>query len=72
MIQFYTSGEYEGCTCLNCKYCKYCRDNSKYGGPGKLKKACIQWKCVKLPTKSDKKIHKKKVNMNESGKYAGS
>ena len=65
-------GECVGCTSLNCKSCKYCRDNPKYGGPGKLKKACIQRKCVRLQTKPDKDIHKKKVNMHESGKYAGS
>jgi len=53
-------GECEGWTSLNCKSCKYCRDNPKYGGPGKLKKACIQWKCVKLQTKSDKKSTRKK------------
>ena len=41
-------GECTGCTSLNCESCKYCLDNPKFGGPGKLKKACIKQKCIKM------------------------
>lgn len=51
-------GECTGCTSLNCTSCKYCRDNPKYGGPGKLKKACIKHKCINMQRKSDTEISK--------------
>ena len=43
-------GECAGCTAANCKTCKYCRDSTKFGGPGKLKKACIQHACTNMQT----------------------
>ena len=43
-------GECEGCISSNCKSCKYCCDNPKFGGPGKLKKACVMCKCIRMHT----------------------
>lgn len=41
-----------GCTgCLNrdktqdCRACRNCLDQKRYGGPGRLKKACIKRQC---------------------------
>lgn len=64
-------GECIGCTSSNCKSCKYCQDNPKYGGPGKLKKACIQRKCIRMQKKSDKEIRMNKATM-EPGMYTDS
>ena len=29
----------------DCGVCNFCKDMKKFGGPGRLKKACIQRKC---------------------------
>ena len=47
-------GECAGCTASSCKICKYCRDSPKFGGPGKLKKACIQRVCTNMQPPSSK------------------
>lgn len=38
----------ENCLLADCGECKYCRDKPAFGGPGKLKQACIKRKCLKL------------------------
>ena len=35
----------EGCLRQECGHCKFCMEMKKYGGPGHLKKACIQRVC---------------------------
>ena len=49
-------GECAGCTASSCKICKYCRDSPKFGGPGKLKKACIQRICTNMQPPMSSKI----------------
>ena len=44
-------GECAGCTVSSCKYC---RDSRKFGGPGKLKKACTQRICTNMQPPSSK------------------
>ena len=41
-------GEYAGCTSPECGSCRFCLDMTKFGGPGKKKKPCYQWKCSKM------------------------
>ena len=56
-------GKCTGCTSSNCESCKYCLDNPKFGGPGKLKKACIKRKCIRMQNVPIKNISKN----NKSG-----
>lgn len=62
-------GECAGCTSSNCLSCKYCRDNPKYGGPGKLKKACVVRKCINMQKKSETEINKPAI---QHSKYVAS
>jgi len=39
-------GECEGCMREDCGNCEACADKPKFGGPGRLKKACPQRKCL--------------------------
>ena len=41
-------GDYDGCNSSDCGSCKYCRDKKKYGGPGRLKKACLRRVCMNM------------------------
>ena len=41
-------GECAGCTSPECGSCRFCLDMTKFGGPGKKKKPCYQWKCSKM------------------------
>jgi hypothetical protein len=38
-------GECLKCTRPNCGSCKFCKDMKQFGGPNKLKQACIERKC---------------------------
>ena len=38
-------GMCDGCLTSDCGKCKYCQDKKKFGGPGKLKKACLKREC---------------------------
>ena len=38
-------GNCSGCAAKECGTCHFCKDMKKYGGSGRLKKACIQRKC---------------------------
>ena len=40
--------ECAGCTSPDCGSCKFCLDMTKFGGPGKKKKPCYQWKWLKM------------------------
>ena len=57
-------GECTGCTSSNCTICKYCCDNLKYGGPGKLKKACIQQKYIKMQKRSEQTLRSTSMYTN--------
>ena len=35
----------EGCLQHECGHCNFCMDMKKYGGPGRLKKACVRRVC---------------------------
>ncbi|XP_065893101.1 DNA (cytosine-5)-methyltransferase PliMCI-like [Dysidea avara] len=59
-------GECTGCISSNCEICKYCRDSPKYGGPGKLKKACLQWKCIKMQKRVDTEMYINKPTLKSS------
>ena len=39
-------GSCSGCVAKECGTCNFCKDMKKFGGPGRLKKACIQRKCL--------------------------
>ena len=39
-------GNCKGCNATNCEKCVNCRNMVKYGGPGNLKQACIERRCV--------------------------
>ena len=39
-------GECEGCMMEDCGKCEICLDKPKFGGPGRLKKACSLRKCI--------------------------
>jgi hypothetical protein len=39
-------GSCAGCMLPNCKRCPYCRDMKRYGGEGRLRKACIKRICT--------------------------
>ena len=39
-------GTCQGCTNRNCRECGPCKDLKKYGGPGKLKQACVHRRCT--------------------------
>ena len=41
-------GECSGCVATDCGSCITCKDMKKFGGPGRKKRCCVQWKCVKL------------------------
>ena len=43
-------GECEGCLREDCGSCEICADKPRFGGPGKLKKACPQRKCEVVVT----------------------
>merc|ERR1719312_191829 len=43
-------GECEGCMREDCGKCEICLDKPRFGGPGKLKKACPQRKCEVVGT----------------------
>ena len=41
-------------SCVNCQRpdcgeCRTCKDKKKFGGPGRLKQACLNRVCFKLP-----------------------
>ena len=38
-------GTCDGCLTSDCGKCKHCQDKKKFGGPGKLKKACLKREC---------------------------
>ena len=44
---FTRCGECSGCLQPNCKRCDFCRDMKRFGGEGKLRKACMKRVCVK-------------------------
>ena len=35
----------EGCTREDCGTCHHCKDKKKFGGPGRLRQACVHRKC---------------------------
>ena len=39
-------GNCSGCLNLDCLQCRNCLDQKRYGGPGRLKKACVKRQCV--------------------------
>lgn len=39
-------GNCVGCLAPDCKNCRFCHDMKRYGGPGRLKKACSNRNCV--------------------------
>ena len=41
-------GNCSGCLNLDCLQCRNCLDQKRYGGPGRLKKACIKRQCVMM------------------------
>lgn len=41
-------GACENCIKADCGMCKFCKDKPRFGGPGRLKQACSQKKCLKL------------------------
>lgn len=44
---FTRCGECPGCMQPNCRRCVFCRDMKRYGGVGKIRKACMKRVCVK-------------------------
>ena len=43
-------GQCLGCKAPDCAICKFCRDKKKFGGPGKLKKCCVNRHCTRNPS----------------------
>ena len=41
-------GNCSGCLNLDCLKCRNCLDQKRYGGPGRLKKACDKRQCVMM------------------------
>ena len=39
-------GDCDGCRAANCGSCPHCRDMIKFGGPGKMKQACVNRVCL--------------------------
>ena len=35
----------QNCKAVDCGKCRFCLDKKKFGGPGRLKKCCIQRQC---------------------------
>ena len=67
-------GMCDGCLTSDCGKCKHCQDKKKFGGPGKLKKACLKREChgmsqitshtnTSLVTSSSSKIENKCYNI---------
>ena len=46
----------EGCTREDCGECHHCKDKKKFGGPGRLRQACVHRKCefIDRANQSDK------------------
>ena len=40
-------GNCKGCNANNCEKCVNCRNMVKYGGPGNLKQACVERRCIR-------------------------
>jgi len=55
----------EGCTREDCGECKFCKDKLKFGGPQKMKQACVLKKCpqtgIRVKKLSSKMIDNKKI-----------
>merc|ERR1712037_180849 len=45
-IKIKRCGKCKECKSTNCQKCEPCRDMLKYGGPGKLKQACVYRRCA--------------------------
>ena len=43
-------GNCKGCNASNCEKCVNCRNMVKYGGPGNLKQACVERRCIRPQT----------------------
>ena len=51
-------GNCDGCKRNDCGCCKHCKDKKKYGGPGRLKKACLRRVCKDMgDTVSQPPVH---------------
>ena len=44
-------GDCTGCKAMECAKCKNCLDKPKWGGPGKLKRPCVQRTCSAMVLK---------------------
>ena len=46
MPRAHRCGKCAGCTQDDCGACTYCLDKKSFGGAGKLKRACVESKCI--------------------------
>ena len=65
-------GKCDGCLAVECRKCKHCLDMKKNGGPGNLRRPCVDRVCRAIqaaPTK--KEVAERNKPKSEYGTYKG-